>query len=87
MTKVEELKKSSKFATKFMMPNMDEDANTRWVNKKVYDTITLYDGTSLEGLSYNEDLKVEIDDYTKDAKTPEEKITKTKQFLSRNRTR
>lgn len=32
-------------------------------------------------------LKVEIDDYTKDAKTPEEKIAKTKQFLSRNRTK
>ena len=60
MTKVEELKKSSKFATKFMMPNMDEDANTRWVNKKVYDTVTLYDGTSLEGLSYNEGLKVSL---------------------------
>ena len=30
-------------------------------------------------------LKVEIDDYTKDVRTPEEKVAKTKQFLTKNR--
>ena len=55
MTKVELLKKSSRHAYRFMKPNLEEDSNTRWVNKTVKDSISLYDCTSLDNLIYKEE--------------------------------
>ena len=60
MTKLELLKKSSRNANRFMKPNLEEDANTRWVNKEVKESITLYDGTTLKNVSYKEGLKCSI---------------------------
>ena len=60
MTKVELLKKSSRHAYRFMKPNLEEDSNTRWVNKTVKDSISLYDGTSLDNLIYKAELKCSI---------------------------
>lgn len=60
MTKLEVLKKSSRNANRFMKPNLEEDANTRWQNKEVKESITLYDGTSFNNITYKEGLKCSI---------------------------
>ena len=43
MKKLEELKRTSMNAHLFMEANLEEDANTRWINKCVKDSIVLYD--------------------------------------------
>lgn len=60
MTKLELLKKTSQNATRFMQPNIEEDANTRWINKDVKESITLYNADSLDGIVYNDMLDVSI---------------------------
>ena len=71
MTKLELLKKSSRNANRFMKPNLEEDANTRWVNKEVKESVTLYDGTTLKNVSYKAGLKCSIssDVYLTDEKS------------------
>ena len=60
MSKIEELKRTSRHAHVFMKPNLDEDSSTKWKNKKVYKSLNIYDGKTLDNLSYKEDLKCEI---------------------------
>ena len=62
MKKLEQLKHESRNAHVFMKPNLKEDSSTRWSNKKVYESLTIFDGTSLEKISYKEDLKCELID-------------------------
>ena len=62
MKKLEQLKLESRNAHVFMKPNLKEDSSTRWTNKKVYESLTIFDGTSLEKISYKEDLKCELID-------------------------
>lgn len=60
MSKIEELKRTSRHAHVFMKPNLDEDASKKWKSKKVYKSLKIYDGKTLENLSYKENLKCEI---------------------------
>ena len=60
MSKIEELKRTSRHAHVFMKPNLDEDSSVKWKNKKVYRSLNIYDGKTLDNLSYKEDLKCEI---------------------------
>ncbi len=62
MKKLEQLKHESRNAHVFMKPNLKEDSSTRWTNKNVYESLTIFDGTSLEKISYKEDLKCELID-------------------------
>ena len=52
MSKIEELKRTSRHAHVFMKPNLDEDASKKWKSKKVYKSLKIYDGKTLENLSY-----------------------------------
>ncbi len=60
MNKVEELKKSSLNAHIYMKPNLEEDASTRWINKKEFKSTVIYDGSHLNNLSYKEDLDISL---------------------------
>ena len=51
MKKLDELKRTSMNAHLFMEANLEEDANTRWINKKVKDSIVLYDGTNINNVT------------------------------------
>lgn len=62
MNKLEELKKISRNAHKFIEPNMSEDSSTRWRNKKVYDSKVIFEGFSKEHISYKEDLDVRCEE-------------------------
>ena len=62
MNKVEELKKSSRNATVFMEPNLLEDSSLRWKNKEVLKSEVLFNGDSLEQLSYHENLSISVED-------------------------
>lgn len=62
MKKLDELKQSSRNAHVFMEPNMEEDASTRWQNKQVHKSLVIYDGKSLDNISYKEDLDCSIID-------------------------
>jgi hypothetical protein len=62
MKKLEKLITDSRNAHVFMKPNLEEDSSTRWVNKEVYDSLTIFNGTSLENITYKEDLKCNLVD-------------------------
>lgn len=51
---IEELKKQTNYAHKFMQPNKEEDASVRWHNKKVTNQKVLFDGTNNANLTYKE---------------------------------
>ncbi len=62
MQNLENLKKQSRNAHVLMKADLNEDANTRWVNKPVLDSMVIYDGKSLDNLVYKDTLKCEIKD-------------------------
>ena len=62
MKKLEKLITDSRNSHVFMKPNLEEDSSTRWVNKQVYDSLTIFNGTSLENITYKEDLKCNLVD-------------------------
>lgn len=62
MENVKKLKQTSKNASIFMKPNMEEDASTRWKNKKVYETLTLFDGKNTKNIIIRPDVKWEVEE-------------------------
>lgn len=47
---VEKLKKTSLYATKEMVDNVEDRAETRWYKKEVKNSLVLYDGSSLDNI-------------------------------------
>ncbi|MDF2700324.1 MAG: hypothetical protein K0Q49_1882 [Haloplasmataceae bacterium] len=50
MSNLDELIKNSRYAHKEMKANLENDAETRWLNKKVYESRQLYQGDRIENV-------------------------------------
>lgn len=51
----------SLYVHKEIVANDADSAETRWLNKKIYDTVCLYDGTSLDNIELKDCLEASID--------------------------
>ena len=57
---LKQLLNESLYVHKEIKANEADSAETRWLNKKVYDSLCLYDGTSLNNVTTNACLEVSI---------------------------
>lgn len=65
MNKLDKLIKESKYAHIPMTINPQDDASTRWNNKKIYDEICLYHSNTLENVTLNGQAILDLsDEYT-----------------------
>ena len=60
MKKLEELIKTSKQATIPMEENLEDNANTRWLNKKVYKRCCLYQSNTLDNVVLNGKASIDL---------------------------